>query len=281
MRVSPYLVTEIEDSTHRVLYQRTAPPPARIIATSVNRDLMAMLNGVIVEGTGRAAALPGREAAGKTGTTQDYRDAWFVGFTPDFVAGVWVGNDDYSPMRNVTGGTLPAAIWKTVMTAAEEGLPAKRLDGKSSPPPPENVADSDDDNNTSANTEDDDESEQGADKSGHHSFWDWLFGRGESSRPEAQSPPDSSDETAAPPPEAQSNPATSPSAIARAEAEARAREDAPERRDDADTPPVDDNDDEASPPPPRGPYEPPANPVRRYVPPPPPPPSDNDDDNGH
>src|SRR6204780_933267 len=73
---------------------------------------------------GRGAALAGHEAAGKTGTTQDYHDAWFVGFTTDYVAGVWVGNDDSSPMKTVTGGSLPAEIWKAGMTVAEKALPS-------------------------------------------------------------------------------------------------------------------------------------------------------------
>ena len=87
-----------------------------------------MLYNVVTSGTGTAARLPDREAAGKTGTTQDYRDAWFVGFTPDYVASVWVGNDDNSPMRKVTGGLVPAALWKQVMTVAEQGLPPRPLD---------------------------------------------------------------------------------------------------------------------------------------------------------
>jgi len=80
------------------------------------------------EGTGRKAALD-RPAAGKTGTTQDYRDAWFIGFTADYVAGVWLGNDDDTPMRRVTGGTLPAELWKQVMMAANKGLPVHALPG--------------------------------------------------------------------------------------------------------------------------------------------------------
>jgi membrane peptidoglycan carboxypeptidase len=75
------------------------------------------LKGVVDHGTGRAAAL-GRFAAGKTGTTQDYRDAWFVGFDDSLVVGVWVGNDDHSPMKEVAGGSLPAKIWKDFMEQA-------------------------------------------------------------------------------------------------------------------------------------------------------------------
>lgn len=81
-------------------------------------ELIDLLQGVVREGTGRAAALPGF-AAGKTGTSQDYRDAWFIGFTDSLVVGVWVGNDDHSPMKNVTGGSLPAMIWKRFMEQAE------------------------------------------------------------------------------------------------------------------------------------------------------------------
>jgi penicillin-binding protein 1A len=134
-RVSPYLVTEV-DIGAKTVYQRHAPPPSRVIAQSVNRDLTAMLYGVILNGTGGYASLHGREAAGKTGTTQDSHDAWFVGFTTDYVAAAWVGNDDSSPTRGVTGGTLPAYIWRDAMLAAEQGLPLKPLD-KSVQPPPE------------------------------------------------------------------------------------------------------------------------------------------------
>jgi penicillin-binding protein 1A len=82
-------------------------------------ELIDLLVLAMERGTGRQARL-GRFAGGKTGTSQDYRDAWFVGFTEDYVAGVWVGNDDNSPMRQVTGGSLPARIWKRFMVAAAE-----------------------------------------------------------------------------------------------------------------------------------------------------------------
>jgi penicillin-binding protein 1A len=85
-----------------------------------------MLSAVISHGTGRAAELP-RPAAGKTGTTQDYRDAWFVGYTADLVAGVWLGNDDNTPMKKVTGGSLPAQAWRRFMVAATRTMPVKPL----------------------------------------------------------------------------------------------------------------------------------------------------------
>jgi 1A family penicillin-binding protein len=91
--------------------------------------LIELLQGVVEYGTGRAAALDGDFTAGKTGTSQDYRDAWFIGFDDRLVVGVWVGNDDDSPMRQVVGGSLPAAIWKRFMTAATPlvGRPAAHM----------------------------------------------------------------------------------------------------------------------------------------------------------
>ncbi len=85
-----------------------------------------LMTGVMTRGTGKGAALD-RPAAGKTGTTQDSRDALFVGFTADLVAGVWLGNDDNTPMNKVAGGTLPAQTWKTFMLAASKGMPARPL----------------------------------------------------------------------------------------------------------------------------------------------------------
>ncbi|HSS13269.1 MAG TPA: penicillin-binding transpeptidase domain-containing protein, partial [Rhizomicrobium sp.] len=133
-RVSPYMVTQVDIAGKRV-YLRQAPSPPRVIEESVNRDLTAMLYGVVIGGTGGYASLHGREAGGKTGTTQDSHDAWFVGFTTDYVAAVWVGNDDASPTRGVTGGTLPAYIWREAMLAAEQGMPYRPLNRSVQPPP--------------------------------------------------------------------------------------------------------------------------------------------------
>jgi penicillin-binding protein 1A len=91
--------------------------------------MVAMMRGTVSEGTGRQAALGARPVAGKTGTSQSYRDAWFVGFTSNHVTGVWIGNDTGAPMKGATGGGLPARIFKTYMLKAEEGLPAKPLIG--------------------------------------------------------------------------------------------------------------------------------------------------------
>jgi penicillin-binding protein 1A len=86
--------------------------------------MVRMMQAVIEHGTGRRAGF-GRPAAGKTGTNQDNRDAWFVGFTPDLVAGVWIGNDRAQPMRDVSGGELAAAVWRRFMTAAHKDLPVR------------------------------------------------------------------------------------------------------------------------------------------------------------
>ena len=99
----------------------------RVIQQDAARELTWMMHKVVAEGTGRRAALPGREAAGKTGTTQAARDAWFIGFTADYVAGVWMGYDDNTPLTGVTGSGLPAEIWHETMVRVHDGLPASPL----------------------------------------------------------------------------------------------------------------------------------------------------------
>ncbi len=95
----------------------------RVISESAARQLTYMMSRVVEEGTGRRAKLEGHQAAGKTGTTQAARDAWFIGFTGDYVTGVWMGYDDNTPLKGTTGGGLPAEIWHEVMVRVEEGLP--------------------------------------------------------------------------------------------------------------------------------------------------------------
>jgi penicillin-binding protein 1A len=92
----------------------------------------AMMEQTLTSGTAHAASLPGWQAAGKTGTSQDFRDAWFIGYTADLVAGVWLGNDDGSPTKKVTGGSIPVAIWSQFMRSAEQGVVASALPGGSS-----------------------------------------------------------------------------------------------------------------------------------------------------
>ena len=122
MRTAPFLVTRIDDSAGNNLYARRTYPPVRVYAKPYARQMTGMLRDVIDTGTGRGAKLGRRQAAGKTGTSQDYRDAWFVGFTRQYVTGVWLGNDDNSPMRGITGGLLPVDIWKSFMLSAHKGL---------------------------------------------------------------------------------------------------------------------------------------------------------------
>jgi penicillin-binding protein 1A len=200
-RVYPYFVTEVDDLDGHVLYKRATPQPQRVIASHVDKDLVAMLYGVVTSGTGRAAQLPGHEAAGKTGTTQDYHDAWFVGFTADYVTTVWIGNDDSSPMKNVTGGTIPATIWHDVMAYAEKGLPSKPLD-RSAPQPPTEITsldqtmgidtESGDGVNLPSGVQEDqgqDQSEQDSDNANGRDrggFFDWLFGRDQQRRQQQQ-----------------------------------------------------------------------------------------------
>ncbi|PZX18885.1 1A family penicillin-binding protein [Palleronia aestuarii] len=99
----------------------------RVITEEAARELIYMMSRVIEEGTGNRARLPGRPAAGKTGTTQAARDAWFLGFTADYVTGVWMGYDDNTPLTGVTGGGLPAEIWQETMLRVHEGLPVHDL----------------------------------------------------------------------------------------------------------------------------------------------------------
>jgi penicillin-binding protein 1A len=194
MAVSPYFVTEVDGPGGAVLYKRKDVEPQRIIAEHVDRDLVAMLYGVVTSGTGRGASIPGHEAAGKTGTTQDYHDAWFVGFTADYVASVWVGNDDSTPMKVVTGGSLPATIWREVMVAAEHGKKSTPLE-RSSPQAPVEDSILDTSAPEAAPSTGDDESgrapamsaEQQHDTSGarprNGNFFDWLFGRSKTPPP--------------------------------------------------------------------------------------------------
>jgi penicillin-binding protein 1A len=127
--IEPHIVRRIRTASGRVLYER--PPPTRrvVVAPQHVGALNDMLNAALVFGTGKGAAIPLHPACGKTGTAQDFRDAWFIGYTAHFVGGVWVGNDDRHPMKRVAGGTLPARIWREVMLLAHEGLQPLPLPG--------------------------------------------------------------------------------------------------------------------------------------------------------
>ena len=128
--IEPHIVKRIRSGSGRVLYQRAGSASHRIVVAAQHAGaLNDMLNAALVSGTGRGAALPLHPACGKTGTTQEFRDAWFIGYTAHFVAGVWVGNDDRRPMNRVLGGTLPAKIWREVMLLAHEGRTPTALPG--------------------------------------------------------------------------------------------------------------------------------------------------------
>jgi penicillin-binding protein 1A len=117
MRLSPWGVAAIGATDDGTRMLKTTPAAVGQSLDPYQQPLVDLLRGVVEHGTGRSAALDGF-AAGKTGTSQDYRDAWFIGFSDKLVAGVWVGNDDDSPMKRVVGGSLPASIWKAFMTTA-------------------------------------------------------------------------------------------------------------------------------------------------------------------
>jgi penicillin-binding protein 1A len=112
-----------------VLFKRNAPPAPPVIANDKIGMMNAMMSRTLTIGTARKAALPGWEAAGKSGTSQNYRDAWFIGFTSHMVTGVWLGNDDGTSTKRITGGGLPADIWNNFMRVAHRGFPQRPLPG--------------------------------------------------------------------------------------------------------------------------------------------------------
>jgi penicillin-binding protein 1A len=126
-RVQPYIIEEVRTvgGARVLLHLRSAPVPAYDPARAAM--MLRMMQGVIREGTGKRADF-GWPAAGKTGTSQNWRDAWFVGFTPEFATGVWVGNDDGRSMRRVTGGDAPAQIWRSFMIEAHRGIAVRDFD---------------------------------------------------------------------------------------------------------------------------------------------------------
>jgi len=126
-RHEPYFIVSLSNSRGEVLYEHDAREAEQVLRADIAQAMSTMMQDVILTGTGRRAALPGRAAGGKTGTSQSFRDAWFIGFTADYTAGVWVGNDDDSPMQDVTGGGLPAQIWQRYMLDVHEGLPVSPL----------------------------------------------------------------------------------------------------------------------------------------------------------
>ena len=136
--VIPHGIEEVHARDGAQLYRREGSGLGRVMSETAMSEMNYMLKGVMADGTGRHAALADRPTAGKTGTSQDFRDAWFVGFSADLVVAVWVGNDDRTPMKKVTGGSLPATIWHDFMVRTQKGVPVAQLPGTY--PPSESIA---------------------------------------------------------------------------------------------------------------------------------------------
>ncbi|HEX3494744.1 MAG TPA: PBP1A family penicillin-binding protein [Methylocella sp.] len=137
--VQPQIIAKVKTASGKLLYQRRGASNGRVIDSNHVAMMNSMMQETLLTGTARKAALPGWQAAGKTGTSQEFRDAWFIGYTSHLVAGVWLGNDDNSPTKKASGGNLPVEIWSRFMRAAHNGVPPQPLPGglwrDSSPPP--------------------------------------------------------------------------------------------------------------------------------------------------
>jgi penicillin-binding protein 1A len=131
MAVTPHAILEVRSGTGDTIWRfdRDGKKPTFAISAQVASDMALMMSKVVEEGTAKRAQLEGMKSAGKTGTTNSYRDAWFVGYTGNFVCGVWFGNDDYSPLNRMTGGSLPAQTWHDIMAYAHQGVELKNITG--------------------------------------------------------------------------------------------------------------------------------------------------------
>jgi penicillin-binding protein 1A len=125
--IIPFGIVRIRTKSGRVLYERNGSGVGSVVSPQNAASVTALMVATVTSGTGKAARLDDRPSAGKTGTTQDFHDAWFVGFTADLVCGVWVGNDNNAPMVHAVGGGLPAHVFKNFMEEAEQGLPPRPL----------------------------------------------------------------------------------------------------------------------------------------------------------
>jgi len=136
--ITPHAVLEVRTGAGKVVWRwdRDGKKPVQVLRPQVAADMNYMMNKVVEDGTGKRAMLDGIKAAGKTGTTNAYRDAWFMGFTGNYVCGVWIGNDDYSPTNRMTGGSLPAMTWHQIMTYAHQGIELKNIPGVAPGPTP-------------------------------------------------------------------------------------------------------------------------------------------------
>jgi len=127
--ISPHVVERVRGTDGKTLYARSSQNLGRIVDPRYVAMMNAMMHETLVSGTAHKADLPGWPAAGKTGTSQDYRDAWFIGYTSHLVTGVWLGNDDNTPTHKATGGGLPVEIWNRFMKTAHQGVPPAALPG--------------------------------------------------------------------------------------------------------------------------------------------------------
>jgi penicillin-binding protein 1A len=129
--MTPHAVLEVRSGAGELIWRwdRDGKKPVQVLTPQVAMDMNMMMSKVVEEGTARRAILDGIKAAGKTGTTNAYRDAWFVGFTGNMICGVWFGNDDYQVMHQMTGGSLPAMTWHEIMAYAHQGIELKPIPG--------------------------------------------------------------------------------------------------------------------------------------------------------
>ena len=125
--IATHVVERVRTASGKTLYTRAAPNFGRVIDARYVGMMNAMMHETLAIGTAKSAQLPGWSAAGKTGTSQEFRDAWFIGYTSHLVTGVWLGNDDSSPTRKATGGGMPVEIWSRVMRVAHQGVPVAAL----------------------------------------------------------------------------------------------------------------------------------------------------------
>ncbi len=131
--VDPFIVQAVYNSAGQELFKRAPYQAQRVMDPDIVHRMNSMMGAVVLRGTGTGAQLPGRDVAGKTGTSSDWRDAWFVGYTADFTAGVWVGHDDFTSMGRTTGGSIPATIWADTMRVAHRGVEDHPLVGIEQP----------------------------------------------------------------------------------------------------------------------------------------------------
>ncbi|RZK88280.1 MAG: penicillin-binding protein, partial [Methylobacterium sp.] len=127
--VIPYIIASVKSADGKVLYKRKDGGLGRVIDANAVSMMNAMMHETFVTGTAKKAEVPGWDLAGKTGTSQEFRDAWFIGYSATLVTGVWLGNDDGEPTKKVSGGNLPGEIWKAYMTVALKGQSPVMLPG--------------------------------------------------------------------------------------------------------------------------------------------------------